>query len=116
MIVSLHRWLRKASFQMHYRAFEQFKFGRCSICGLWVLQAPLKVAGHYITTSITVLEQKSGPQFIFGLDMLKRHQVCCHASKVDFSVHKSWTPLAMRARKLYAGLSIPSGIDVDVKT
>jgi hypothetical protein len=38
-------------------------------------QAPMKVGGHYITTSITVLEQKSGPQFIFGLDNLKRHLV-----------------------------------------
>jgi DNA damage-inducible protein 1 len=36
--------------------------------------APMKVAGHFITSSITVLEQKSGPQFIFGLDMLKRHR------------------------------------------
>jgi len=35
--------------------------------------APLKVAGHHISTSITVLEQKDGPQFIFGLDNLKRH-------------------------------------------
>jgi hypothetical protein len=35
----------------------------------------MRVAGQYITTSITVLEQKSGPQFIFGLDNLKRHQV-----------------------------------------
>lgn len=39
-------------------------------------QAPLKVAGHYVTSSITVLEQRDGPQFIFGLDMLKRHQCC----------------------------------------
>jgi DNA damage-inducible protein 1 len=36
--------------------------------------APMKVSGHFITSSITVLEQKSGPQFIFGLDMLKRHR------------------------------------------
>ncbi|KAF8060291.1 PHB6 [Scenedesmus sp. PABB004] len=38
-----------------------------------VHQAPLKVAGHFTTASITVLEQREGPQFIFGLDMLKRH-------------------------------------------
>lgn len=38
--------------------------------------APLKVAGNFITSSITVLEQKDGPQFIFGLDMLRRHQCC----------------------------------------
>ncbi|KAF6258544.1 hypothetical protein COO60DRAFT_1691995 [Scenedesmus sp. NREL 46B-D3] len=30
--------------------------------------------GHFTTCSITVLEQRDGPQFIFGLDMLKRHQ------------------------------------------
>eukprot|EP00775_Hariotina_reticulata_P003751 gene3751-4009_t len=36
-------------------------------------QAPLNVAGHFTTCSITVLEQRDGPQFIFGLDMLKRH-------------------------------------------
>lgn len=39
-------------------------------------QAPLKVNGHYFTCSITVLEQKGGPQFILGLDMLRRHQCC----------------------------------------
>ena len=39
-------------------------------------QAPIRVGGHFISTSITVLEQKSGPPFIFGLDNLKRHQVC----------------------------------------
>jgi hypothetical protein len=33
----------------------------------------LQVAGHFTTCSITVLEQRDGPQFIFGLDMLKRH-------------------------------------------
>jgi hypothetical protein len=33
-----------------------------------------QVAGHFTTCSITVLEQRDGPQFIFGLDMLKRHQ------------------------------------------
>lgn len=41
-----------------------------------VHQAPLKVQNQFITTSITILEQKSGPQFIYGLDMLKRHQCC----------------------------------------
>lgn len=42
-------------------------------------QAPLKVGGHHIASSITVLEQKVGPPFIFGLDNLRRHQVgyCC---------------------------------------
>lgn len=39
------------------------------------LQAPLRVGGTFLASPITVLEQKSGPQFIFGLDNLKRHQV-----------------------------------------
>ncbi len=34
-----------------------------------------------MTTSITVLEQKSGPQFIFGLDMLRRHQCSIDLAK-----------------------------------
>lgn len=36
-------------------------------------QAPLKVGGHFLTSPISVLEQKSGPQFIFGLDNMRRH-------------------------------------------
>lgn len=36
----------------------------------------MKVGDQVVTTSITVLEQKTGPQFIFGLDMLRRHQCC----------------------------------------
>lgn len=36
----------------------------------------LKVGGEFITTSVTVLDQRDGPQFIFGLDNLKRHQCC----------------------------------------
>ena len=36
----------------------------------------MQTGGHFITTSITVLEQKSGPQCIFGLDNLRRHQCC----------------------------------------
>ena len=39
------------------------------------MQCPLKVAGNFISTSITVLEQKAGPQFIFGLDNMRQHQV-----------------------------------------
>jgi hypothetical protein len=41
---------------------------------LLLLCCTLQVAGHFTTCSITVLEQRDGPQFIFGLDMLKRHQ------------------------------------------
>jgi hypothetical protein len=41
---------------------------------LLLLFCTLQVAGHFTTCSITVLEQRDGPQFIFGLDMLKRHQ------------------------------------------
>jgi DNA damage-inducible protein 1 len=33
----------------------------------------LQVGDQYIATSITVLEQKTGPQCIFGLDNLRRH-------------------------------------------
>jgi DNA damage-inducible protein 1 len=33
----------------------------------------MQVGDQYISTSVTVLEQKSGPQCIFGLDNLKRH-------------------------------------------
>jgi DNA damage-inducible protein 1 len=36
----------------------------------------VQVGSQYIPTSITVLEQKTGPQFIFGLDNLKRHHCC----------------------------------------
>jgi len=47
--------------------------GSSKIIGkIW--QAPVKVDGNFITTSITILEQKHGPQFIFGLDNMKRHQ------------------------------------------
>ena len=38
-----------------------------------VAAAAVQVAGHFTTCSITVLQQRDGPQFIFGLDMLKRH-------------------------------------------
>ncbi|GMH35267.1 hypothetical protein BSKO_03135 [Bryopsis sp. KO-2023] len=41
-----------------------------------VHQCPLKVKGSFITSSVTILEQKTGPQFIFGLDNLFRHQCC----------------------------------------
>ena len=34
----------------------------------------MQVQDQFITTSITVLEQKSGPQFIFGLENMRRHQ------------------------------------------
>jgi hypothetical protein len=44
----------------------------CICCCVGVTHA--QVAGHFTTCSITVLEQRDGPQFIFGLDMLKRHQ------------------------------------------
>lgn len=37
------------------------------------LQAPLKVGNEYITVSITVLESND-MEFLFGLDMLRRHQ------------------------------------------
>ncbi|KXZ47554.1 hypothetical protein GPECTOR_34g713 [Gonium pectorale] len=44
-------------------------------------QAKMKVGDQVVTTAITVLEQKTGPQFIFGLDMLRRHQCCVDLAK-----------------------------------
>jgi DNA damage-inducible protein 1 len=49
--------------------------GSASILGR-IHTCSLKVADQFITTSVTVLDQKDGPQFIFGLDNLKRHQCC----------------------------------------
>lgn len=45
------------------------------------MQAKIKVGQQLMLTSITVLEQKSGPQFILGLDMLKRHRCCIDLDK-----------------------------------
>lgn len=45
-------------------------------------QAPLKVEGQFLPLAVSVLEQKGGPQFIIGLDMLKRYQVCVERSVV----------------------------------
>ena len=41
-----------------------------------VHQAPIKVAGILMPCAITVLEKEQDMDFIFGLDMLKRHQCC----------------------------------------
>eukprot|EP01026_Neomeris_dumetosa_P076471 TRINITY_DN8224_c0_g1_i1.p1 TRINITY_DN8224_c0_g1~~TRINITY_DN8224_c0_g1_i1.p1 ORF type:complete len:475 (-),score=64.28 TRINITY_DN8224_c0_g1_i1:242-1549(-) len=38
-----------------------------------VHQAPIKIGDQFIPCAITILSQKSGPDFIFGLDMLKQH-------------------------------------------
>mmetsp|Transcript_30532 Transcript_30532/g.42279 ORF Transcript_30532/g.42279 Transcript_30532/m.42279 type:complete len:420 (-) Transcript_30532:99-1358(-) len=40
-----------------------------------VHQAPLVVSGHHLTASVTVLENQD-MEFLFGLDMLKRHHCC----------------------------------------
>ena len=37
-------------------------------------QAPMKVGGTFLSTAITVLEKEQDIDFIFGLDMLRRHQ------------------------------------------
>lgn len=41
-----------------------------------VHQAPIKVGGSFMPCAITVLEKEQDMDFIFGLDMLKRHQCC----------------------------------------
>uniref|UniRef100_A0A7S0QY69 DNA damage-inducible protein 1 n=1 Tax=Pyramimonas obovata TaxID=1411642 RepID=A0A7S0QY69_9CHLO len=40
-----------------------------------VHQTPLKVGGHHLPAAITVLES-GDMEFLFGLDLLKRHQCC----------------------------------------
>ena len=39
------------------------------------------MGSNYLASSITILEQQSGPQFIFGLDNLYRHEVCLWFAK-----------------------------------
>jgi DNA damage-inducible protein 1 len=46
----------------------------------------LRVGAQFISTSVTVLEQKSGPQFIFGLDNLKRHQCCINLKAGELQI------------------------------
>ena len=41
----------------------------------------MQVGDQYISTSVTVLEQKDGPQCIFGLDNMRRHQCCIDLQK-----------------------------------
>lgn len=36
------------------------------------VQAPVKVGAHFLPMSITIMER--GPDFLFGLDMLRRYQ------------------------------------------
>lgn len=57
--------------------------GQSTIVGR-IHQAPLKVEGEFLPLAVSVLEQKGGPQFIIGLDMLKRYQVtvCCCVEKL----------------------------------
>eukprot|EP00873_Tetraselmis_striata_P036138 jgi/Tetstr1/456402/TSEL_043136.t1 len=45
-----------------------------------VHQAPIKVGNSHLTASITILEQDD-MEFLFGLDMLKRHQCCIDLNK-----------------------------------
>lgn len=54
--------------------------GQSKIVGQ-VHQAPLKVGGQVLASSLIVLEQRSGPPFIFGLNNLLRHQVRLFFSK-----------------------------------
>ncbi|CAD7695625.1 unnamed protein product [Ostreobium quekettii] len=50
-----------------------FGAGSSKILGR-VHQAPIKVGSNYLASSITIMEQRNGPQFIFGLDNLYRHE------------------------------------------
>ncbi len=44
-------------------------------------QAPLKVGTQFMPVMITVLEKEQDIDFIFGLDMLRRHQCCVDLPK-----------------------------------
>jgi DNA damage-inducible protein 1 len=46
-----------------------------------VHQAPMKVGGQFLPCAITVLEKEQDIDFIFGLDMLRRHACCIDLRK-----------------------------------
>ena len=65
---SLMRLIDKRYAGMAYGVGQSKLLGR-------VHQAQLKVGGEYMASSLSVIEQNTGPPFIFGLDNLVRHQV-----------------------------------------
>ena len=50
-----------------------------------VHQAPITIADVSMPCAITVLEKEQDMDFIFGLDMLKRHQCCVDLEKNELS-------------------------------
>ena len=65
---SLMRLIDKRYAGMAYGVGQSRLLGR-------VHQAQLKVGAEHMTSSVSVIEQNSGPRLIFGLDNLIRHQV-----------------------------------------
>lgn len=63
-------------------------------------QVPLKVQGQYLPLSVSVLEQKGGPQFILGLDMLKRYQCCIDLEKNELRFSNMGVKLPFLAEHL----------------
>ncbi|GFH13482.1 uncharacterized protein HaLaN_09375 [Haematococcus lacustris] len=64
-----------------------------------VHQAQAKVGGHFLTVAITILEQKSGPPFILGLDQLKKHACCINlkTNKLQFTAAEVEVPFLSEA-------------------
>ncbi|ETO81628.1 hypothetical protein, variant 3 [Phytophthora nicotianae P1976] len=52
-----------------------------------VHMAPLKIGNEFYNCSFTILDQQ-GVDFLFGLDMLKRHQCCIDLSKNVLRLHE----------------------------
>lgn len=60
--------------------------GTAAIIGK-VHMAPLKIGDEFYNCSFTILDQQ-GVDFLFGLDMLKRHQCCIDLSKNVLRLHE----------------------------
>ncbi|KAF1776019.1 Ubiquitin-related domain [Phytophthora cactorum] len=60
--------------------------GTATIIGK-VHMAPLKIGNEFYNCSFTILDQQ-GVDFLFGLDMLKRHQCCIDLSKNVLRLHE----------------------------
>ncbi|KAJ9525562.1 hypothetical protein QJQ45_003058 [Haematococcus lacustris] len=81
-----------------------------------VHQAQAKVGGHFLTVAITILEQKSGPPFILGLDQLKKHACCINlkTNKLQFTAAEVEVPFLSEAEipkeETFEG-SLPETVD-----